>query len=143
MRKGNNKGKCNGPLFQRLMSLCTRCRMILALHMLKWFWIDLVPIVFHLWFVIRPKEIGKTLLVQKTCVSDAIHLWNSAPSSITNSITLSQAKTEIKKYVKLMPIWSLADNKFSIYRAKTQGPKNKRTTILTTKITILLNVNAL
>ena len=52
----------------------------------------------------RPKEIGKTLLAQKTCVSDAIHVWNSAPLSITNSATLSQAKTEIKKYVRLLPI---------------------------------------
>ena len=29
----------------------------------------------------RPVEIGKSLLAQKTCVSDAIHLWNRAPEA--------------------------------------------------------------
>ena len=44
----------------------------------------------------KPIEIGKSLLAQKTCVSDAIGLWNMAPELITKSISLSQAKTEIK-----------------------------------------------
>ena len=52
----------------------------------------------------KPVEIGKSPVAQKTCVSDAIHVWNSALLSITNSATLSQAKTEIKKYVRLLPI---------------------------------------
>ena len=33
---------------------------------------------------------------QKTCVSDAIRLWNMAPEIITKSSSLLQAKTEIK-----------------------------------------------
>ena len=32
----------------------------------------------------KPIEIGKTLLVQKTCISDAIQLWNKAPSQVTS-----------------------------------------------------------
>ena len=52
----------------------------------------------------KPIEIGKSVLVQKTCISDAIHVWNNAPEKIINSITLSQAKTEIKKFVRQLPI---------------------------------------
>ena len=52
----------------------------------------------------RPIEIGKTLLTQKSCVSDAIRLWNTAPESVTNSISLPQAKKAIKTYVKCLPI---------------------------------------
>ena len=52
----------------------------------------------------KPIEIGKSVLVQKTCISDAIHLWNNAPEKIINSITLSQAKAEIKKFVRQLPI---------------------------------------
>jgi hypothetical protein len=40
----------------------------------------------------KPIEIGKSLLVQKTCISDAFHLWNNAPEKIINSITLTQEK---------------------------------------------------
>ena len=52
----------------------------------------------------KPIEIGKSLLVQKTCISDAIHLWNRAPPEVTNSICLSQAKTAIEKFVSQLPI---------------------------------------
>ena len=52
----------------------------------------------------RPIEIGKTPIVQKTCASDAIHLWNSSPKSVTESVSLYQVKKEIKKFVKLLPI---------------------------------------
>ena len=52
----------------------------------------------------RPVEIGKSLLAQKTCVSDAIHLWNRAPEAIMNSSSLFQVKQEIKKFVLLLPI---------------------------------------
>ena len=45
----------------------------------------------------KPIEIGKSVLMQKTCISDAIHVWNNAPEKFIKSITLSQAKTEIKK----------------------------------------------
>ena len=52
----------------------------------------------------RPIEIGKTALTQKTCVSDSIHLWNRAPKNVTESKSLNQAKKEIKKYAKTLPI---------------------------------------
>ena len=52
----------------------------------------------------KPIEIGKTLIVQKTSVSDAIRVWNNTPKSITGSVSLYQAKKEIRKFVKLLPI---------------------------------------
>ena len=52
----------------------------------------------------RPIEIGKTALVQKTCVSDLIHIWNRAPKSVTDSKTLYQAKRVIKSFVTSLPI---------------------------------------
>ena len=52
----------------------------------------------------KPIEIGKSNIVQKTCVSDAIRLWNMAPLPITNCTSLNQAKSEIKKFVRLLPI---------------------------------------
>ena len=52
----------------------------------------------------RPKEIGKTILTQKTCVSDAIRLWNQAPKIIKESNSVYKAKKEIKAYVKLLPV---------------------------------------
>ena len=52
----------------------------------------------------KPIEIGKTVLTQKSCVSDAIRLWNSAPASISNCVSLSLAKLEIKKFVRQLPI---------------------------------------
>ena len=64
----------------------------------------------------KPIEIGKSTLTQKTCISDAIRLWNRAPDQITKRKSLSQAKSEIKKYARRLPI----------LRAKSQRPKNKR-----------------
>ena len=52
----------------------------------------------------KPIEIGKTVVVQKTCVSDAIRLWNLAPNHITNSTSLAHAKSEIRKFVRQLPI---------------------------------------
>ena len=52
----------------------------------------------------RPIEIGVTALTQKTCVSDAIHLWNRSPKSVTESKSVYQAKKEIKSFVKSLPI---------------------------------------
>ena len=52
----------------------------------------------------RPVEIGMTIMTQKTCVSDAIHLWNLAPELIKNSASLYHAKSEIKKFVAQLPI---------------------------------------
>ena len=52
----------------------------------------------------RPCEVGKTTLTQKTCISDAIRLWNQAPDVIKSSATVWKAKKEIKSYVKTLPI---------------------------------------
>ncbi len=52
----------------------------------------------------KPIEIGKSLLVQKTSVSDAIRVWNRSPTSVTGSVSLCQAKNEIRKFVKLLQI---------------------------------------
>ena len=52
----------------------------------------------------RPREIGRTRLTQNTCISDAIKVWNRAPSAVTDSKSLYQAKKESKKFVKTLPI---------------------------------------
>ena len=51
----------------------------------------------------KPMEIGRTLVTQKTCVSDAIRLWNIAPDTITTCTSLSIVKSEIKKFVRQLP----------------------------------------
>ena len=51
----------------------------------------------------RPLEVGKTNLSQQTCISDAIRIWNQAPDCVTNSLTVTRAKHEIKKYVTSLP----------------------------------------
>ena len=52
----------------------------------------------------RPFEIGKSNLAQKSCISDAIRLWNSAPENVTGSKSITHAKSEIKKFIGLLPI---------------------------------------
>ena len=52
----------------------------------------------------KPIGIGKSLITQRSSVSDAIHLWNLAPESITTSNSLFHAKREIKKYARQLPI---------------------------------------
>ena len=52
----------------------------------------------------KPIGIGKSQLTQKSCISNAIHLWNLAPVSVTGSLSLYQAKAEIKKYVRQLPV---------------------------------------
>ena len=52
----------------------------------------------------RPMEIGFSVLSQKTCVSDAIHLWNKSPKCVTESNSISKAKKEIENFVKTLPI---------------------------------------
>ena len=49
-------------------------------------------------------EVGKSDILQKTCISDAIKLWNRAPAVITTSESLWKAKKEIKKFAKNLPI---------------------------------------
>ena len=51
-----------------------------------------------------PIEIGRSSLLQSTSTSDAIKVWNKAPSSVTESMSLYQAKKAIKAFVKTLPI---------------------------------------
>ena len=52
----------------------------------------------------RPCDIGKSTITKKTCVSDAIRLWNLAPDSIKQSKTVYLAKKDFKKFVKNLPV---------------------------------------
>ena len=52
----------------------------------------------------RVTEIGKSNLSTSTFYSDTIRAWNKAPSAIKQAKTLSQAKKEIKKFVKTLPV---------------------------------------
>ena len=52
----------------------------------------------------RPVEIGLNELTRKTCISDAIRVWNNAPNKVTASQSVYQAKKEIKAFVRTLPI---------------------------------------
>ena len=43
-------------------------------------------------------------LLEKTCVSDAIRLWNLAPLNVKKCATLYQLKKTTKTFVKTLPI---------------------------------------
>ena len=49
-------------------------------------------------------EKGKCTLTQKTCINDAVKLWNSLPLNIQNSETLNQMKNNSKEFAKTLPI---------------------------------------
>ena len=51
-----------------------------------------------------PKELGSTTLISKTCISDAIKIWNHAPIDIKNSKSLYSVKKKVKEYVRSLPI---------------------------------------
>ena len=51
----------------------------------------------------KPIEIGRSNVTQKTCVSDAIRLWNMTPDQVKNGEKLSLAKKEINKFVRQLP----------------------------------------
>ena len=52
----------------------------------------------------RPIEIGSSVLLEKTCVSDAIRLWNLAPLNVKHFATLYQLKKATKTFVITLPI---------------------------------------
>ena len=52
----------------------------------------------------QPIEIGKRPLTQRTCISDAIKVWNSAPNELKNISSLHAMKKATKLYVKSLPI---------------------------------------
>ena len=51
-----------------------------------------------------PMEQSNTNLLSKTCISDAIKIWNQAPMSIKTCSSLYSLKNSIKDYVKTLPI---------------------------------------
>ena len=52
----------------------------------------------------RPREIGMCNVTKNTYISDAVRLWNKAPEKITTSMSVYQAKREIRLFVNLLPI---------------------------------------
>ena len=51
-----------------------------------------------------PIEQGSTALLAKTCISDAIKLWNIAPSEIKACTSLHCLKKRLKEFAKTLPI---------------------------------------
>ena len=52
----------------------------------------------------RPCDVGRSTITKKTCISDAVRIWNLAPEKITQCSSAYQAKSQIKIYVKSLPI---------------------------------------
>ena len=52
----------------------------------------------------QPINIGLSKSVRNTSTSDAIRIWNLAPVTVTESKTMNQVKSQIKSYVKTLPI---------------------------------------
>ena len=52
----------------------------------------------------KPIEIGGSNLIERTCVSDAIKLWNQAPDNLKNCESLYQLKKLTRSYVKTLPV---------------------------------------
>ena len=51
-----------------------------------------------------PLEMGSTTLKSKTCVSDAIKIWNLVPNDIKKCSSLNSLKRKVKEFVKTLPI---------------------------------------
>ena len=51
-----------------------------------------------------PIEQGSTNLISKTCISDAIKVWNLAPMDIKSCNSLYSLKRKVKDFVKTLPI---------------------------------------
>ena len=48
-------------------------------------------------------KVGKKALTQKTCISDAMKLWNEAPLELKNCTSIHQLKAATRSYVKTLP----------------------------------------
>ena len=55
----------------------------------------------------KPMEIGNSNLTSKSCVSDAIRLWNAAPDELQNSASLHEIKKSAKNFVVTLPVLTL------------------------------------
>ena len=49
-------------------------------------------------------ETGKSCLSQKTCLNDAIRIWNKLPDSVTKCVSFTQVKAQAKLFAKSLPI---------------------------------------
>ena len=49
-------------------------------------------------------EHGFSCLSQKSCINDAVRLWNKLPSIVTECVTLNQIKTQAKIFAKTLPV---------------------------------------
>ena len=49
-------------------------------------------------------EIGKSTKAKASFVGDAPRVWNKAPQSVTNALTIGIAKKEIRKFCETLPI---------------------------------------
>ena len=49
-------------------------------------------------------EQGTSCLSQKTCINDAVRLWNKLPATVTDCISLSQIKKQAKLFAKELPV---------------------------------------
>ena len=52
----------------------------------------------------QPIEIGTTAIMQRTCISDAIIIWNNAPSELKDISTIYAMKRATKHYVSTLPM---------------------------------------
>ena len=51
-----------------------------------------------------PIEIGKRVLTQRTCISDAIKIWNQIPENLQNATSIYSIKKLAKQYAFTLPI---------------------------------------
>ena len=49
-------------------------------------------------------EHGKSSISQKTCINDAVRLWNQLPVEVTQCETFSQIKMQAKRYAQTLPL---------------------------------------
>ena len=49
-------------------------------------------------------EHGISCLSQKSCINDAVRLWNKLPMTVTNCVSTNQIKTQAKIFAKSLPV---------------------------------------
>ena len=52
----------------------------------------------------RLVEGGKSCISQKTCLNEAIRIWNQLPTNVTQCLSFNQVKIQFKLYAKTLPI---------------------------------------
>ena len=54
--------------------------------------------------VVRLIENGLSCLSQKTCINDAVRIWNKLPTTVTECATFGQIKKQAKTFAKTLPV---------------------------------------